>query len=59
MDLLSPKDAVVYNVAIPSRLPETGGKGILVLSITVSLLFLAGAITLFLLKNVKKREEKR
>ncbi|MBQ1419583.1 MAG: hypothetical protein IIZ01_01455 [Aeriscardovia sp.] len=59
MDLLSLKDAVVYNVAIPSHLPETGGRGILVISITVSLLFLAGAITLFLLKKVKKRGEKR
>ncbi|MBQ5779656.1 MAG: hypothetical protein IIV98_00210, partial [Aeriscardovia sp.] len=58
MDLLSLKDAVVYNVAIPSHLPETGGRGILVISITVSLLFLAGAITLFPLKNVKKRGEK-
>ena len=59
MDLLSPKDAVVYNVAISSHLPFTGGNRILILSIAAPLLLLAGAITLFLIKKVKKREEKR
>ncbi|MBO7671661.1 MAG: hypothetical protein J6S25_02805 [Aeriscardovia sp.] len=59
MDLLSSKNAVVYNVSIPSHLPFTGGNRILILSIAAPLLLLAGAITLFLLKKVKKRGEKR
>ncbi|MBQ3828910.1 MAG: hypothetical protein II818_02440 [Aeriscardovia sp.] len=59
MGLFSPKEAIVYNVVIPSHLPFTGGNRILILLIAAPLLLLAGAITLFLLKKVKKRGEKR
>ncbi|MBO6050239.1 MAG: hypothetical protein J6O91_02945, partial [Aeriscardovia sp.] len=59
LNLLDSSKGTVWAIAVPSSLPFTGGKMILLISLSAVVLFGAGAITLFLLKKVKKRGEKR
>ena len=53
LNLVSPSEGIVYNIVLPSRLPFTGGRWVLALSISAALLFGLGA-AFFLIRKKKK-----
>ena len=53
LNLVSPSEGIVYNIVLPSRLPFTGGRWVLALSISAALLFGLGA-AFFLIRKRKK-----